>query len=368
MKTYVRHRIGLSCRMPLTLLFLLSLFPTVGIAAAGFQLRGEVWTNLGGNGGASIRSSYRYDDHGYRILKETRPAPDTTGPVLGQTVYSYDTLGRPAKTVLMGLSDTFSIVEYRYNPKGNLSVTYTEDKTQAIRLSDSLFYDSEGRLVEARRRAGTALTQSHRFSYDGTGRLASDTLYENQGGSFGPAQVFLTSYGQDGVASGESHYRKSVGEWYLVETVKMGYAAGKLTSLVRYHGDGTGGLLEDSTAYDYDFNGNRSFEKGYDEERQPTYTINFDWRALGPEGILSPNIDVRTITLRFKDGTLHVTGTNPSPLIVSLRDVRGILIRRQTIVEPSSEEFSLPVSLAKGFYMAEVVQGAARTALAVMNR
>jgi hypothetical protein len=333
-----------------------------------YQLHQEIWTNLGGNGGASIGTSYRYDDKGSRILKETRPAADTLGPVLGSTSYTYDSLGRPLKTFLKGLTDTLSAVEYRYDAKGNLSATFTEDKDGKVQLQDSLFYDNGGRLVEARRWAGSEKTQAHHFNYDSTGRLVSDTLYEKQGAGFLPAKAILTAYGPDGIPSNESHFRRVEDLWYLVQTVKMRYTAGKLTSLTRYLGDGAGATLADSIDYAYDRYGNRLHEKGFDEERQPTYSIDFEWRALGTEGIRQLDPKPIGIAIRTKAGSIFVARQNALPLVVSLRDTRGKLICQKTFGNDSNleVEFTLPATLAKGVYLAEVNQASRRSAIAVM--
>ena len=339
-------------------------------AAGVFQLRSEVWTNMAGGNGAVILSLYRYDAQGKRVAKEVRPSPDTSGPVLARTTYVYDAGGRPVKTVLRNASDTVSWVEYAYAAGGDLMVTRTWDSSATLRFADTLIYDRDGRLRENRRLVGGKPTQIHRFTYDARDRVVSDTLLEWQDSAMVPAQVVLTAYRPDGLVASEGHFRAVSGAWYQIKTVKKGYLQGSLTQTAAYERDGKDTKLMDSIAYAYDSHGNRIKESGFDEDRQATYTFEYEWQAIGPGAVRGRGDHARAIVISLRPGGLHIAATGNGPLLLNIRDARGLLTARE-IFPPNRSgntvEYVWPASLPRGVYFVEAVEGNSRRAIPVIR-
>lgn len=329
-------------------------------AAALYYLHGETWRNLGGQGGAALLTSYQYDSHGNRVLKGVRPLPDSTGSFQASTRYTYDNQGRLVRAVLLDGADTSSLVDYAYNAKGDLSVFRTREKDGTLRLTDSLLYDNQSRLVETRRLAGGALMQAHVYRYDGQGRAVSDTVFERQGNAFNAAQAVLTAYDASGAAITESHFRVSGGVWYPVFTVKLRYQGPLLSSRTRYHGEGGG--LADSVAYSYDNAGNRVKESGFDDEREPAYAIEYDWRPFGPGAVRPPDRGRGPILLSAAPGALELRADARHPLVLQVRDLRGALLGGATF-PAGAGSWRFPPALARGRYLAEAAQGSERRSI-----
>lgn len=329
-------------------------------AKALYFLNSETWRNLGGTGGAAVLTTYAYDARGYRILKGVRNLPDTTGPFQSSTRYVHDGLGRLLRAVLLTGADTSTVVDYTYDGAGNLLAFRSQEKDGTLRLLDTLIYDGQSRLVETRRIADGVLTQSHVYRYDGQGRVVSDTTFEKQGNGFVAAQAIVNEYGPNGAAASEAHFRVSGGTWYQVLTVRFGYEGLQLVSKTTRHG--MGGDLRDSTAYAYDAAGNRIKETGFDDEGQPAYVIDYEWRAFGPGAVRAWDRARGPILISAAPRALELRADSRRPLALRIRDARGALLGGTTFAAGSGR-WEYPAGLARGRYLAEATQGAERRSI-----
>ncbi len=340
---------------------------SISLVSAKFQLRSETWTNLAGANGAAILTFYHYDNNGNRILKETRPAPDTSGTVMGATKYTYDGAGRTIKIVLCDAADTLSIVQYGYGFSDNLAAIFTQDKTGKVRYVDSLVYNIQGQLIQNRRIIGGVVIQTHNFKYDTGSRLVSDTLYEDTGSGLQPAQAVLTAYDTVGRVASEGNYRYTGGSWYSINTMMMGYTGNQLVSLTNYARNGSDKALLDSVAITYDAYGNRSKELGFDDERLPLYSIVYDWLNLNPGAIRFANVPGH-FAFETSSRGLRLVDAETGKILLNMRDARGFLLHQESFVAINGVlEIPWPASLPRGMYVVEVISSQAHQGLTVIR-
>jgi YD repeat-containing protein len=140
--------------------------------------------------------------------------------------------------------------------------------------------------------------------------------------------------------------------WTLSTTTKMAYDANfRLASATVCLGDGATNAMQDSLAYVYDANGNRSGQSHYDDTRTLTETIDYTWDMT--IGILARDLSVnRSLSVACRENTVYVNGASQD-VIVAVFDMSGRLVQQQSL-RFSGNALSMPVYAGNGNYVVRV--------------
>jgi hypothetical protein len=259
-------------------LFTALMLAFISAQAQSFRLASERRETYGVSGAKSETfTAYDYDAGGNRSGKRTFLGPDGGGTGLGTTAYIYGLPGRIDREVSVIGSDTVSVAEYVYGLSSEPTRINVRGPGGKLRYSDLFAYDSLGRLIAEGRLAADATPMHERhYAYDGSARLAFDSLFEMADGALKNTQIRSLTYNGDGTVAGEAHARLSGSDWMIWKNVKMYYAGGRLAAAVDFEG----ARRMDSVAYGYDGAGNRSELKRIDDEGNLAEAVYYTWQAL----------------------------------------------------------------------------------------
>jgi YD repeat-containing protein len=262
---------------PILLILLVS--TSLCFGADRFQLQSELHANFDENGATTqTLTGYTYDANGNRVQARIWDGIDSATAPMSSVTYGYNAAGAIAEELLLAQTDTLSIVRYEYN-SGNLMAVRTLRKDGAVRFTDSLIYDSQGRNIEEQRISSAGVkTYFNRYTLNAQGKKLSDTLFELVTASYNASQAVLFTYNPDSTVATETQWRLSGAGWYCISTAFMSYTAKTLSSVTTRERDGEGTGMMDSLAYTYDANGNRTKEEDYDAEGILAYWTTFVWR------------------------------------------------------------------------------------------
>jgi YD repeat-containing protein len=262
------------------LTFLLFLVvPALCLGGDRFLLESELRTNFGDNGSTSqLFTGYTYDAAGNRVLQRVWNGIDSAAAPMSSIKFTYDISGNLIEELLLFGSDTSSIVRYIYRD-GKLVAVRTLGKNGAVRFTDSLVYDAQGRNIEEQRVSSAGvMTYFHRYTLDAQGRKLADSLFELVGAAYVASQAVLFTYNMNSTVASETQWRLSGNSWYCISTAFMNYADGTLASVATHERDGAGTAMTDSLAYAYDANGNRTREEDFNGESALISRVAYSWR------------------------------------------------------------------------------------------
>lgn len=331
----------------------------VCVAQERFLLESELRTNLSGGDSVSFFTAYHYDNDGNRIERRVFDGVDSAAALMSSVRYSYDTQERCTEELLVGTGgDTLSIVRYTWGADGMLSAA-TLRSDGSVRFADSLRY--AGGLLHAQERYDAAgeLTWYRNFGYE-DGLLATDTLYEPDGGSgFAAAQACILSRNADSTVASEAQWRRADGAWYQISTTAMTYTDRELVSATTYEGDGATQRLIDSVAYALDSYGNRTLEEHFDNERIRTYEIVYTWRDTQQRVAYARSAGRERPRVAWRDGRVEFGLPASGCLVLCRTDGRRVCERQF-----SNRTFvPLPTGLSAGRYVA-MIRGTVNQSLA----
>lgn len=323
-----------------------------------FLLGSQLYKNYSSGSAVPLLTTYTYNDSGCRVDMSAYNGADTSAARMSRTVYAYNADNTLAQEVLKSATgDTVSIVQHGYDANKREIAVSTLTKALAVRFVDSSAYNANGRLANKKRYAGGSLSFYHAYTYNTGGKMTADTLYEKQGGTFVPMQAVVFSSNDNGTVASEKNWRFQSGAWYLISTNKMVYnASGTLASVTQYEGDGATNRMQDSTAYAYDANKNRTKKSDYDQDRTLLATTDYYWIDTQPNSILRNTIAGRGPMVRYAGGRIFVSDHHGG-VQVSVYTAAGRMVQRLQHEAEGSFEADLAHGLGRGSYVAVVRSG-----------
>jgi hypothetical protein len=336
---------------PLLLILLVSTSLCFGVER--FQLQSELRANFDENGATTqTLTGYTYDANGNRVQSRVWSGTDSTAAPMSFVKFTYDGSGVVTEALQLAGADTLTIVRYDYDG-GKLIAVHTLTKSGALRFTDSLIYDSQGRNIEEQRISSAGVkTFYHHYILNAWGKKVADTLYELISSSYVATQAVLSTFNTDSTVSTETQWRLSGANWYCISTAFMSYAAGSLVSVATHERDGAGTGMTDSLAYAYDGSGNRTREEAFDGEKALVHRIVYTWHD-SQTPIAQMRDDTRNdhrSMLRSMSGRLMIDLMPQEHGEIALYDLAGKRISRITI--DHSGIVPLTGILGKGSYIA----------------
>jgi hypothetical protein len=343
-------------RIVLSNLIILAFFLS-SFSAGPFLLQSEMLTNFGESSTSLRLTTYLYDNHGIRIKASSFVGGDTSS-LDNSIIYGFDSRQRLVSELhLLSGTDTSSLLYYSYDANNNLSVIMTMVNNSGSWQIDSLFYDSNQRLVQRRHYA--TVTDYHNYSYDASGLKIADTLFELFSAAFVPTQASIFDYSITNVTT-QKDYSFFGGTVTLLQSAVTKYSNNRILSITQ--NDPNGDVI-DSLNYLYDSLGNNAQVSHFDKKGRRTYSINYVWFPNPYDAILArfapekKNIEIayskRMVTIRHSENAMGY-------LAVFALD--GKLLKKETIMAGQNYSMVLP-GVARGKFIAVYMAGGVKQSL-----